>query len=132
MKSNRNQTVGSDFVALARVGACSKGIIMLGFISTERGVECVVSSADESAVWEMSSAVCAIDLVTSTRSNTVKYDGRLFTVVSAERLASEDEFTAANEVLIRMNEVYGMESTWTIVPLGASFQVFKPVAAATY
>jgi hypothetical protein len=105
---------------------------MLDFISTESGIDCVVSSADESAVWEWTRSVCAIDLVASTRINTVKYDGRLFTVVSAERHPSEDKFTPANEVLIRLIEAYGNEATWTIVPLGAAFQVFKLVAEANY
>jgi hypothetical protein len=132
MKSNRNQTVGSDFITPARAGVRSKGITMLDFISTDSGIECVVSSADESAVWEWASTVCAIDLVASTRINVVKYDGRLFTVVGAERYPSEDKFTASNEVLIRLIEIYGGESTWTIVPLGASFQIFKLVAEATY
>lgn len=132
MKSTRSQAERSDFIAPARVGACSKGITMLDFITTDSGIECVVSSADESAVWEWTSTVCAIDLVASTRTNTVKYDGRLFTVVDAQRHPSEDKFTASNEVLIRLIEVYGNDATWTIVPLGASFQIFKLVAEATY
>lgn len=122
----------SDFIAPALAGAYSKGIIMLDFISTDSGVECVVSSPDESAVWEWTSSVCAIDLVASTRTNTIKYDGRLFTVVSAERYPSDDKYTPSNEVLIRLIEVYGSEATWTIVPLGAAFQVFKFAAEAKY
>lgn len=132
MKSSRSQTERSDFIVPASVGVCSKGSIMLDFISTDSGIECVVSSPDESAVWEWASTVCAIDLVASTRTNTVKYDGRLFTVVGAERRPSDDKYTPSNEVLIRLIEVYGNDATWTIVPLGTAFHVFKLVAEATY